>query len=96
MSEAVRSEFFLKNFMAPFYGWGSTTSRLQPLRGGSLQHLTESCQAFLQGILSIWQKIRNVIPICLISDKGTSLVKAAIKTFPKGNEVDWTSKEWNP
>ena len=22
--------------MAPFYGWGSTTSRLQPLRGGSL------------------------------------------------------------
>ena len=25
-----------KNFMAPFYGWGSTVSRLQPLRGGSL------------------------------------------------------------
>ena len=25
-----------KNFMAPFYGWGSTASRLQPLRGGSL------------------------------------------------------------
>ena len=24
-----------KNFMAPFYGWGSTPSRLQPLRGGS-------------------------------------------------------------
>ena len=24
------------NFMAPFYGWGSTASRLQPLRGGSL------------------------------------------------------------
>ena len=22
--------------MAPFYGWGSTASRLQPLRGGSL------------------------------------------------------------
>ena len=22
--------------MAPFYGWGSTTSRLQPLRGGGL------------------------------------------------------------
>ena len=22
--------------MAPFYGWGSTTSRLQQLRGGSL------------------------------------------------------------
>ena len=24
------------NFMAPFYGWGSTASRLEPLRGGSL------------------------------------------------------------
>ena len=24
------------NFMAPFCGWGSTASRLQPLRGGSL------------------------------------------------------------
>ena len=22
--------------MAPFYGWGSTASKLQPLRGGSL------------------------------------------------------------
>ena len=22
--------------MAPFYGWGSTASRLQPFRGGSL------------------------------------------------------------
>ena len=30
------------NFMAPFYGWGSTTSRLEPLRGGSL--LLTSCQ----------------------------------------------------
>ena len=24
------------NFIAPFYGWGSTTSSLEPLRGGSL------------------------------------------------------------
>ena len=24
------------NIIAPFYGWGSTASRLQPLRGGSL------------------------------------------------------------
>ena len=27
--------------MAPFYGWGSTTSRLQPLRGGSLLFTTQ-------------------------------------------------------
>ena len=26
--------------MAPFYGWGSTASRLQPLRGGSLLFTT--------------------------------------------------------
>ena len=31
--------------MAPFYGWGSTASRLQPLRGGSLlsQSLEKEC-----------------------------------------------------
>ena len=34
-----------KNFMAPFYGWGSTASRLQPLRGGSFlsQSLEKEC-----------------------------------------------------
>ena len=32
---------FLKNFMAPFYGWGSTASRLEPLRGGSLLFTTK-------------------------------------------------------
>ena len=26
--------------MAPFYGWGSTASRLEPLRGGSLLFFT--------------------------------------------------------
>ena len=25
-----------KNFMSPFYGWGSSASRLEPLQGGSL------------------------------------------------------------
>ena len=30
--------------MAPFYGWGSTASRLEPLRGGSLLFTTkDSC-----------------------------------------------------
>ena len=27
--------------MAPFYGWGLTASRLQPLRGGSLLFTTK-------------------------------------------------------
>ena len=30
-----------KNFMVPFYGWGSTVSRLEPLRGGSLLFTTK-------------------------------------------------------
>ena len=30
-----------KNFMAPFYGWGSTASKLEPLRGGSLLFTTK-------------------------------------------------------
>ena len=29
------------NFMAPFYGWVSTASRLEPLRGGSLLFTTK-------------------------------------------------------
>ena len=29
------------NFMAPFSGWGSTASRLEPLRGGSLLFTTK-------------------------------------------------------
>ena len=27
--------------MAPFYGWGSTASQLEPLRGGSLLFTTK-------------------------------------------------------
>ena len=30
-----------KKFMAPFYGWGSTASRLEPLQGGSLLFTTK-------------------------------------------------------
>ena len=30
-----------KTFMTPFYGWGSTASRLEPLRGGSLLFTTK-------------------------------------------------------
>ena len=35
---------YKKNFMTPFYGWGSTVSRLEPLQGGSLYFLTVSSQ----------------------------------------------------
>ena len=30
-----------ENFMAPFYGWDSSASRLEPLRGGSLLSTTK-------------------------------------------------------
>ena len=30
-----------QNFMVPFYGWGSTAPRLEPLRGGSLLFTTK-------------------------------------------------------
>ena len=30
-----------KKFIAPFYGWGSTASRLEPLRGGGLLFTTK-------------------------------------------------------
>ena len=33
--------FLKKNFMAPFYGWGSSASRLEPFRGGSLLFTTK-------------------------------------------------------
>ena len=33
--------FGKKKFMAPFYGWGLTASRLEPLRGGSLLFATK-------------------------------------------------------
>ena len=33
--------------MAPFYGWGSTASRLEPLRGGSLFETASSVNLWL-------------------------------------------------
>ena len=35
------SKSLKKKLMVPFYGWGSTTSRLEPLRGGSLVFTTK-------------------------------------------------------
>ena len=43
---------FTLNFMAPFYGWGSTASRLVPLRGEAVYFLPLSSQIFLVLILS--------------------------------------------
>ena len=40
-SGTYKLKFKKKNFMAPFYGWGSTASRLEPLQGGSLLFTTK-------------------------------------------------------
>ena len=37
----ISDTFAFKNFMAPFYGWGSPASRLEPLQGGSLLFTTK-------------------------------------------------------
>ena len=43
LSSSYKSVFVIKknNFMTPFYGWGSTTSMVEPLRGGSLLFATK-------------------------------------------------------
>ena len=46
--------------MAPFYGWGSTASRLEPLRGGSLLFTTKSPIMFYEFTYLIY------ISICLL------------------------------
>ena len=55
-----------KNFMAPFYEWGSTASRLKPLWGGRLL-FTFSSQKFLVRILSTsegWMAESTLEPPC--------------------------------
>ena len=37
----IEHTFKKKNFMTPFYGWSSTASRLEPLRGSSLLFTTK-------------------------------------------------------
>ena len=40
---AFQTLFFKKNnLMAPFYGWGSTALRLEPIQGGSLLFTNKS------------------------------------------------------
>ena len=41
LNAQVMEKLLKKNFMAPFNGWGSTASRLQPLPGGSLLFTTQ-------------------------------------------------------
>ena len=39
--EKWQKKEYKKNFTAPFYGWGSTASRLEPLQGGCLLFTTK-------------------------------------------------------
>ena len=40
----ANSPDILTYFMAPFYGWGSTASKLEPLRRGSLLFITKDAE----------------------------------------------------
>ena len=57
------SNLVKKNFMAPLYGWGSTASRLEPLRGGSLLFTTKFPVNLISTIKLTWllqnKKIAN-------------------------------------
>ena len=60
-----------KNFMNPFYGWGSNASRLKPFQGGSLLFLIS--QKFMVLILSIsegWKAESTLVP-CSSFEHGT-------------------------
>ena len=56
--------------MAPFYGWGSTASRLEPLRGGSLLFTTkfpeipDICSYSCNVALSEEKKLDIYIKLC--------------------------------
>ena len=51
--------------MAPFYGWGSTASRLEPLRGDDLL-FTIKCQYILKSWFTNYnQYIQNYNKLCL-------------------------------
>ena len=55
-----------KNFMAPFYGWGSTASRLAPLQGGSLLFTTKSPEilgTYFINLGRIWAVVLNTGPM---------------------------------
>ena len=41
LSSVDSNDYFKRNLLAPFYGYGSTASRLEPLRGSSLLFTTK-------------------------------------------------------
>ena len=49
----LKKKLFLKNFMAPFYGWGSTISRLQSHYEETVYFLPLLLQEYLIFISSI-------------------------------------------
>ena len=51
--------------MAPFYGWGSTASRLEPLRGGSLLFTTTYIFHKLKSILLVSAQLSGNCPLII-------------------------------
>ena len=89
--------------MAPFYGWGSTVSRLEPLRGGSLL-LPLSPQKFLILTLSTsegWKTestleppvVLNTGPLdwesSTLTTRSLSLIKAEMKLVLRKTLWQW-------
>ena len=64
--------------MDPFYGWGSTTSRLEPLRGGSLRNFN-----------IFWCSIVHIILLQLINLKKS--LEWFFATFHRVQQITYAS-----
>ena len=79
--------------MAPFYGWGSTASRLEPLRGGSLLFTTKFPEVpYYQSLLDssfylIFSLVKHCSQFNIVWHWGMVLTTYFIPKYPKNIEV---------
>ena len=67
--------YIYKNFMACFYGWSSTASSLEPLRGGSLLFTTKFPEIPGTHFINLgrWKAESTVDPLCGFENKTAGL-----------------------
>ena len=82
-STSLNILLFLKNFMAPFYGWGSTASKLEPLQGGSLLFTTKFSEILGAHFINIRRMKQGHIQVCFDS---VQPLWAPKKNYPSPNK----------
>ena len=88
LGNLIDKAFFKRNFkfLAPFYGWDSTASRLEPFRGGSLLFTSKfpwymiECQYFLH---ISFKKQTSVNVLVESVPQPTTLVEKQMSCFPE-------------